>query len=306
MILVSGGAGVMGQRLIAGLRQRGEKVRVLDRPGTQLDAVDLRYGDVSDAATLAGIFDGVDTVYHLAAVLISPDPTVFERVNVQGTRNMVEGAGAAGVRHFIFISSASVIYPHTTPYSLSKRAAERIVREQKAMHWTIVRPTLAYNESGGEEFRMFTEYLNKYPVVPFIGRGKARKNPVHVDDLVQGFLAIAGNEKTYGKTYNLSGGEEIAIRELARLILQHHNLCKPIITVPVWLCKLLAAILERTVQNPPLTWNVIAGLTQDANLDHALATADLGYRPIGIREGLNLITGSAQAGTLFGRSPRTG
>src|SRR4051794_10843247 len=152
MIVVSGGAGVMGRRLIDGLGERGETVRALDRPGTELKDVDLRHVDVSDARTLEGVFDGADTVYHLAAVLIARDPAVFERVNTQGTRNMVEGAAAAGVKHFIFISSASVVYPYTTAYSLSKREGERLVREQNRMQWTIVRPTLAYNEFGGEEF----------------------------------------------------------------------------------------------------------------------------------------------------------
>src|SRR5688572_23958657 len=179
MILITGGAGVMGRRLVQGLLDRGEQVRVLDRPGTRLDdpRVELRHGDVTDPASLHGLFDGVDTVYHLAAVLIANDPAIFERVNVGGTRNMIEGARAAGVTQFIFVSSASVVYPHTTPYSLSKRECERLVRES-GMQWTIVRPTLAYNERGGEEFRMFLEYLKKYPIVPFIGAGTALKNPV--------------------------------------------------------------------------------------------------------------------------------
>lgn len=289
MIVVSGGAGVMGRRLMAGLRERGESVRALDRPGTKLEDVDLRHVDVSDAGTLAGVFDGAETVYHLAAILIARDPAVFDRVNIRGTRNMVEAAAAAGVKHFIFISSASVVYPFTTAYSLSKREGERIVREQKQMEWTIVRPTLAYNEFGGEEFRMFSDFLMKYPVVPFIGNGKALKNPVHVDDIMQGLLAIAGNPKTYGKTYCFSGGEEIEIGELARLILRHHGLRKPVVPLPVWICRLLAAVFERTMKNPSLTRNVIAGLTQDANLDHSPATEDLGYCPIGIREGLRRI-----------------
>lgn len=289
MIVISGGVGVMGQRLIAGLRERGETVRALDRPGTQLKDVDLRHVDVSDAGTLAGVFDGAETVYHLAAILIARDPAVFERVNTCGTRNMVEAAAAAGVKHFIFISSASVVYPFTTAYSLSKREGERIVREQKQMQWTIVRPTLAYNEFGGEEFRMFSDFLTKYPIVPFIGRGKALKNPVHVDDIMQGLLAIAGNPKTYGKTYAFSGGEEIEIGKLARLILQHHHMRKFIFPIPAWICRLLAEFFERTMKKPPITRNVVAGLTQDANLDHSLATADLGYNPIGIREGLRKI-----------------
>jgi NADH dehydrogenase len=248
--------------------------------------VELRHGDVTDPASLVGVCDGVQTVCHLAAVLIADDPAVFEAVNVGGTRNVLQGAAAAGVQHFIFVSSASVVYPHMTPYSRSKRECERLVREQTGMQWTIVRPTLAYNEHGGEEFRMFLAYLERYPVVPFIGLGRALKNPVHVDDLMRGFLAVVGNPTAHGKVYNFSGGEEISIRDLAHLMLAHRGISKPFVTLPVPLCKAAAWVLARVMRRPPLTWNVIAGITQDANLDNSQARRDLGYHPIGVREGL--------------------
>lgn len=288
MILITGGAGVMGRRLVQGLLDRGEQVRVLDRPGTRLDdpRAELRHGDVTAPATLGGLFDGVDTVFHMAAVLVAHNTTLFDRVNVQGTRNVLAAATAAGVRHFIFVSSASVVYPKTTPYSRSKRECERLVREQTAMQWTIIRPTLAYNEHGGEEFRLFVKFLKKYPVVPFIGRGRALKNPVHVDDLMRGFLAVINNPRAYGKTYGFSGAEDISIWDLARLILKHNGSSKPMIPLPVWLCVRLAAVLEQTMARPSLTWNVIAGITQDANLDNSEARQDLGYAPIGVSEGL--------------------
>jgi NADH dehydrogenase len=288
MILVTGGAGVMGRRLVTELVARGDRVRVLDRQGTHLEVpdVELRHGDVTHPPSLAGVCDGVQTVFHLAAVLIAQDPSVFETVNVGGTRNVIRSAAAAGVQHFIFVSSASVVYPHTTPYSRSKRECERLVREQEVMRWTIVRPTLAYNEDGGEEFRMFLSYLERYPVVPFIGRGRALKSPVHVDDLVHGFLAVIGNSRAYGKVYNFSGGEVITIRDLARLMLAHRGISKPFVTVPVAVCKAAAWVLARTMRRPPLTWNVIAGITQDADLDNSDARRDLGYHPIGVREGL--------------------
>jgi NADH dehydrogenase len=287
MILVTGGAGVMGQRLVQGLLDRGEQVRVLDRPGTRIadPRVELRHGDVSDPSSLSGVFDRVSTVFHLAAALIAVDPVVFERVNVGGTRNVLHAAQTAGVNHFIFVSSASVVYPKTTAYSRSKREGERMVREQTAMHWTIIRPTLAYNEHGGEEFRMFLDYLCKYPIVPFIGAGRALKNPVHVDDLMRGFLAVVGNPVAYRKTYNFSGGEEITIRDLGRLMLKHQGITKPFLHLPVSLCTALSRLLEVLMARPPLTWNVIAGITQDANLDTSEARQDLGYSPIGVREG---------------------
>jgi nucleoside-diphosphate-sugar epimerase len=288
MILVTGGAGVMGQRLVQGLRARGERVRVLDRPGTRINdpEVELRHGDVTDPASLQGLFDGVETVFHLAAVLIANDPAVFERVNVGGTRNVLAGAIAAGAKQFIFVSSASVVYPRTTAYSRSKRECERMIREQTGINWTIIRPTLAYNEHGGEEFRMFLDYLRKFPVVPFIGRGRALKNPVHVDDLMRGFLAVVGNPIAYGKTYNFSGGEDVTIWDLAQLMLKHQGISKPFIPIPVSLCTAAAKALEGRMARPPLTWNVIAGITQDANLDNSEARRDLGYAPIGVREGL--------------------
>lgn len=292
MILVSGGTGAIGSRLVRGLVEKGNRIRILTLPNDPFVSrvsdlnCEVVYGDVSDASTLEGVFDGVETVYHLAAVLISHNPEVFERVNTGGTRNMVEGAAAAGARHFIFVSSASVVYPKTTPYSLSKRAGEEIVKGQQSMDYTIVRPTLAYNENGGEEFLMFLEMLQKYPIVPFIGRGRAKKNPVHIDDLMKGFLAIPNNPKAYGKTYNFSGGEVITIRELAKLMLKHTGKQKRFITVPVWMCRAMASVLSVGMKRPPLTWSAIAGVTQDADLDHSQATEDLDYHPIGVREGL--------------------
>jgi NADH dehydrogenase len=154
------------------------------------------------------------------------------------------------------------------------------------MHYTIVRPTLAYEKDGGQEFMLFLDFLKKYPIVPFIGWGRALKNPVYVEDLIQGFLALASNEKAYGKTYNFSGGEEISIWDLGHLLLKHQGMTKPFIPMPVWFCKLLSVLMGMVMTHPPLTWNVIAGMTQKANLDHSAATADLGYNPIGIRDGL--------------------
>ena len=290
MILVTGGLGVMGSTLVKGLVDRGFKVRVLDnsdRFRSRLDGydVEIRIGDITKPETLTGCFDQVETVYHLAAVLIVYDPSLFQKINVDGTRNIVDASIKSGVKHFILVSSASVTYPHTTPYSLSKRETERIVK-QTAMKWTIVRPTLAYNESGGEEFNMFLAYLKKYPFVPFIGAGQSLKRPVHCDDLMKGFLAIAGNPKSYGKTYAFSGGEAISIRDMAKLMLKHVGQRKLFVPIPIPICKLVAFFAERFQKKPILTWNAIAGVMQDANLDNSEARVDLDYRPVSFHEGL--------------------
>jgi nucleoside-diphosphate-sugar epimerase len=292
MILVSGGSGAMGSRLVRKLVEKGRKIRVLTLPNdplvSRLSGLDCEifYGDISDASSLKGAFDGVDTVYHLAAIIIAYDPSLFEKININGTRNMMQGSMAAGVKHFVLVSSASVIYSTTNEYARSKQVCEKMIQEQNAMQYTIIRPTLAYEKDGGQEFMMFLEYLKKYPVVPFIGMGQAPKNPVHVDDLIKGFVAVEGNPKAFGKIYNFSGGEEITIWDQAKLMLKHQGMKKFFVPIPVWLCRLLAMAMERLMKHPPLTQYAIARVVQDANLDHRSATEDLGYQPVGFREGL--------------------
>ena len=292
MILVTGGAGVIGSRLVHGLVKAGHRVRVLTLPGdpyvSRLASLECEivYGNVADAASLKGVCDGVETVFHLAAVLLSDDPQIFQRVNAEGTRTLVNASINAEVRHFVLCSSISVTYPWTTPYNASKREAERIVRTQTNLHWTIVRPTLAYNENGGEEYRIFVDFLKRWPVGVFVGRGRARKNPVHVDDLMRGFLAIPGNSKSFGKIYPFCGGAPITLWEMGRLALEREGISKPFLPIPIWLCRLAAAVMGVTLRRAPFTAHVIAGLTQDALPDWSEARADLGYLPVCFHEGL--------------------
>ncbi|HUI90958.1 MAG TPA: NAD-dependent epimerase/dehydratase family protein [Chitinivibrionales bacterium] len=292
MILVTGGTGAMGSVLVRMLAHQGKKVRVLCMPGDPFvarvkdTAADIRHADIADRAGLAAVCDGVDTVLHLAAVIISRDEAVFQKINVEGTRNIVDEAVKAKVGHFIYVSSASVTYPAPTPYSLSKRAAEEIVKNS-GLDYTMLRPTLVYGEKGGQEFDLYLEYLKKFPAVPFIGSGAALKRPVYVEDVNAGLLAACGSKKTFGKIYNLSGGEAVSMIDFTRLCLRLMDMeRKPVVRLPVWLCKMIAAMMKVVMRDPPLKWQVIAGIIQDANLDPADAMKDLGYAPKKVTEQL--------------------
>jgi len=290
-ILITGAAGEIGSRMARTFRERGHTVRALvlpDDPQVERlgDGIDIRRGDVTKPETLVAAFSGVEVVYHLAAVLLCENAELFQRVNVQGTRNVAETAEAAGVRHLIHVSSASVVYPKTTHYSRSKRQAEDAVTSCTRLHWTLVRPTLVYDGEGGLEFKLYADFVKRFPVVPLVAGGHARKRPVHVDDLLEGLLAMAGNPVTWGKTYNLSGGETVTLRELAELMLERRGLRKPMLGIPAAACTVAARIWGALKRQPLLMEHTLAGLTQDADLDPSAAMRDLGYRPIGVREGL--------------------
>jgi len=293
--LITGAAGEVGRRLARQMVADGWEVRALVLPADPLRARlqgivgDIHEGDVRDAASLGPACAGVDTVVHLAAVILTQDHAQYDQINRRGTANLVQAAASAGVRHFVYISSASVVYPRLTPYGQSKLDAERIVAAETRFAHTIVRPTLVYDATGAQEFMLFRRYLLRFPFlpfVPFVGAGRSRKRPVYSDDVVDGLARIAGNEVAFGRTYNLSGGEAITLGDLARLVLALEGRPRPLLPLPVSLCKVAAWALGALMRNPPLTPYAIAGFTNDADLDPALATAELGYQPRGVRSGL--------------------
>jgi nucleoside-diphosphate-sugar epimerase len=290
-VLVTGAAGVMGKRLVRGLVERGARVRCLVLPSdpgrAELAALgcEIVEGDLSRPDSLRDITRDITTVYHLAAVILSHDPRVFQRVNLDGTTHLVHSAAASGVKHFIYVSSASVIYPRRTLYAESKLAAEAVVRAEGRFAHTIVRPTLVYDEHGGQEFVIFRDFLLRYPVVPFVGSGLARKRPVFSQDVIDGLLLLLQNPKSYGKLYNFSGGEPITLIDLARLILRHRGQQRAFIHVPVPLCRAVAKVSKALMARPLITDSAIAGLVNHADLDPSEAIADLGYRPLGVHEG---------------------
>ena len=208
MILLTGATGIIGRKLIDLLYQQGRKLRVLSLPNDpqvswieQQKKAEVVFGDITQPETLNNIWDQIDTVFHLAAVIISThQPQLYQKVNLQGTRNLIDKARVHRVEHFIYISSASVYYPRSNLYAVSKKVAEQVVKES-GLNYTIVRPTLVYGPEGGEEFYHFVNYLKRFPIIPFIGAGRALKAPIYVDDLVTALAAIPYNKITVSYTH---------------------------------------------------------------------------------------------------------
>ncbi len=299
MILVTGGTGVIGSKLVKDLLSKGRKVRVLTLPGDPniFGIKDLKceivYGDITDYNSLKSVCRGVNTIYHMAAIIISNIKEEIWRINVVGTKNIIDCALEAKVKHFIYVSSIAADWPQGSDYAKSKVTAEGLIKSQNEIKYTIIRPSLICGPGGGQEFMMFSKYLRKYPIVPFIGRGNANKNPVFVDDIARGLLSVLDNRKTYNKTYVFNGGEEISIYNLARLILRSQGISKPFIFIPVPLCKFIAYILDKAMKNPPFNRYTISRITHNIIFDNTKTRKDLDYNPIGISEGIiNVFTNS--------------
>lgn len=288
MILLTGGTGFLGQKLLENWTQKNFRIRVLCLPGESKlilkhPNVEVWIGDLKNPESLKGITKGIEVVYHFAGIILSDKENEFDLVNHKGTENLLSLSVKTKVNQFIYISSASVTLSTLSPYSKSKIDAEMKVKSS-GINYTIIRPTLIMSKYGGLEFNIFFDTLRRFPVFPLIDRGKYLKQPVFAEDIVQAIFSIHMNEKTFNKTYNLSGGESLSLKEFANLCNKELKRKSLFISLPRWLVLFIVKLLRLILKKPPIDEYMVIQLTEDADLCHANATKDFNYRPRSVRD----------------------
>ncbi|HCC23190.1 TPA: hypothetical protein DF272_03360 [Candidatus Falkowbacteria bacterium] len=293
MILVTGGSGFMGSRLVKKLVADGHQVKAMvianDPLLKNLEGVNCQtvIGDITNPESLKPLMQGVKTVFHLAAVMVSNNKDLFRKINLDGTKNVVDAAVEAGVEHFVYISAAAANYATRTTYGDTKIEAEKFMVKTNQTNFTIIRPTLLYGPDGGQEFVLYFKALNKFPLIaPVVGLGQSRKRLVWVEDIITGLSQLVNKPIAYGKLYNFSGGSDYSMWETTKKVLAWLNINKPMIPIPVFLCYFFAWILSLTSKKPLLKRDTILGVTMDANFSFDDAKRDIGYSPVTLEEGL--------------------
>jgi uncharacterized protein YbjT (DUF2867 family) len=215
-ILVTGGTGTLGRRVVDRLRAAEREVRVLSRsgrPGT------VR-GDLSTGENLEAAIRGIDTIIHCAS-----NPVKLRRTDVAGTELLLQEAARAGVSHVVFISIVGVDRNPYFPYYRAKLDAERVV-ERSPVPWTILRATQFH-----DLVLMALHLLDRLPVVMPIPRG-FRLQPMDVGEaagrLIE--LSLAGPA---GRVPDVGGPEVLTSTELARAYLEASGRSKRLVGVPL-------------------------------------------------------------------------
>jgi nucleoside-diphosphate-sugar epimerase len=235
--LVTGGSGFIGGHLGSALAHEGHAVRTFDlaQPQTRLDGADLLVGDLLDVNRLTSALRGIDTVFHLAAKhrFFGVSPDEFRRVNVEGTRNLLEAASRTGTSRFVFYSSVAVYgdSPATTteeticrpvgPYGETKLAAERLVSEwalqDSRREVLIVRPTVVFGSGNkGNIYRLIRQIDGGW-FVP-IGAGTNVKSVAYVENLVAATMFLVNRMTPGVSVYNYADDPHLTFREIATLI----------------------------------------------------------------------------------------
>lgn len=272
MILVTGGTGFVGSRIVHALRARDEAVRALVRErrrGAQLEAwgAELVEGDMTDAESLRRAVEGCETVVHLVGVRTGK-PARFEAIMSRGTRDLLAAAGEAGVTRFVHMSASGTgeETKELTPYYGAKWEMEEAVRASGIPH-VIFRPTFVFGRDGGV-LPTFIRQVRWSPVTPVIGSGEGRVQPIWIDDVAAFFAEAVRTEAAAGRTFELGGPEAVSWNELFDRIKRALGARRPTLHIPLPVMRAQAAVFE-LLPKPLVTRDDLTMLTA---LDH---TADM-------------------------------
>ena len=290
MILVTGGAGFVGSRIVHALRAEERPVRALVRTPRKASLLEswgceLVEGDLTDAASLRRAADGCETIVHLVAV-IAGKPADFERIMIQGTRDLVAAAKEAGVAHLILMSAlgTSERSKEIVPYYRAKWENEQSV-ESSGIAYTIFRPSFIFGRDGGV-LPMFIRQVRYLPVTPVVGSGEQRSQPIWVEDVAQFFARSVSSPAARGKTFDLGGPDTPTWNELFEAIARALGRRRRKVHLPVGLVRASAAVLEK-LPSPPVTRDQLTMLEIGDNVgDVGPAIDALGVRPITLEEQL--------------------
>ncbi len=313
-VLVTGATGFTGGHLARHLVAGGDQVRALvrDRAAARdlADAgVELVTGDLERREDLDAAVNGVEVVYHVAALYRQaglPEST-YRRVNAESAGWIVRAAASAGARRVVHCSTVGVHGDIERPpasedaplrpgdvYQVTKLEGERLAQaaaSETGIELTIVRPSGIYGPGDRRLLKLFRGVARRRFVI--LGDGQIFYHLTHVDDLVEGFRLAGSVPRAAGRVYILAGGEVTTLNELVQIIAEVARVPPPRVHLPVWPFWTAGAICEAVCApfglEPPIYRRRVDFFTKSRAFDITRARAELGFAPrIDLRTGIGV------------------
>jgi len=251
--------------------------------------VEVVRGDLECADSLAEAMAGVEAVIHLVGIIAEAGTATFERVHAQGTAHVVKASVRAGVRRFIHMSALGARPGAASRYHQTKWAAEEAVR-QSGLAWTIFRPSLIYGP--GDQFvNLFARLSRWSPILPVLGGGRSRLQPVALEVVARCFVAALAESRSIGRVLDICGPERFTLPEILDEIMAVTGRRRWQVRVPSALAWAQATLCEwffsRLLgQAPPLNRDQLIMLAED-NIGDPTPAETLFGLPVGsFREGI--------------------
>ena len=295
-VFVTGATGFVGRAVIHALRAEGHVVRCLVRRGSEADlhgfeAIERVEGDIlGPPAQLEAGIAGCDTVIHLVGIIREHKSRgiTFDRLHRIGTNNVLAAAAAAGARRYLHMSALGTRPGARARYHQSKWAAEEAVRTS-GLEWTIFRPSVIYGPGDGF-LSLLAGMVRRLHVVPVIGDGRQRLQPVPVEHVAMGFARAVRTEASVKQTYVVAGPDAVSMIELLNLIGAAMHRRIRLVRTPLRLVRPVAKVLHRT-PSFPVTPDQLLMLEEDNTGDPGPFYAAFGITPLPLAQGLRQVLG---------------
>ncbi|MFN3912620.1 complex I NDUFA9 subunit family protein [Hyphomonas sp.] len=295
LVTVFGGSGFIGRYTARALVEQGWRVRVAcRRVHTAIDVrlagppgwVDIVQANVRDRASIDRALDGADAVINLVGILYESGKQTFQGAHADGPALIAEAAAAKGITRFIQVSAIGASAASKSPYATSKAAGEVAVRAAIPTA-TILRPSIVFGPED-DFFNRFAAMAQSAPLLPAIGGGKTRFQPIYAGNLADAIAAATGSAAAEGKTFELGGPTVYTFNELFDVILKIIDEKRFKIGLPFFIARPLGYLTGAVWRYlPPFSWGMLGAppftgsqmeLLKDDNVvaEGALTMADLG------------------------------
>lgn len=307
-VLVTGASGALGPAVVQAFLDAGWRVRTFSasapRPGSPASGLPHVVADINDRSVLAKELDGVEVVVHMAALLHIPNPgseleAEYTRVNVEGTRSVVEEARRAGVRRVALLSSICVYGAQVglvneetppipdTPYARTKNQAEQIVLDARTAEGraigVVLRLGAVYGATIKGNYSRLVRALARGRFVP-IGRGLNRRTLVYERDVAAAILLAASQERAAGRVFNVTDGSFHTVAAITESICNCLGRTPPRWSIPVKVAAAAIRIAELPFQTvrrrPPVSRETLAKYLEEVTVAGDTIREDLGFVPV--------------------------
>ena len=301
-VSVFGGTGFLGRRLVRRLAADGVTVRVAvrhpDRARSILGAAGLERvtvfrADVRDQASVAAAVAGADAVVNAVSAYVEKGAVTFEAVHEQGAETVAREASAAGVARLVLVSGIGADPESGSPYIRARGRGELMV-QRTFPGATIVRPGAMFGP-GDALFGTLAEISRLLPVLPLIGGGRTRLQPVYVEDVAEAIARVLAEPGTAGRTYEIAGPGVYTLRELVRIALRLIGRRRLLVPVPFAVAKVQARLFK-LLPSPPLTTGQVDLLEADNVVSGTLpGFRELNIQPKAVEEVVPTYIGRSRA-----------
>lgn len=282
----------MGAHLVAALLERGHQLRLLvhARAGGMASALEQVVGDVTSLESFAAALGGCDAVINLVGIIreFPSRGITFERLHVQATANMLAATRQAGIRRYLQMSALGTRPNAVSRYHVTKFRAEELVRSS-GLDATILRPSLIYGPKDAF-ITMLARQLRLTPIMPVIGSGRYRLQPIHVADVARCFAMALEMPETIGGCYELCGKDRLTYLELLDAIAAALGRTAPLKPrVPLGVMKLIIPLMQHVPQFP-ITMDQLQMLIEESICDGCWQKV-FGFEPLDFRDEIRACLG---------------